>query len=339
MANLSRRRSRRLAAVLAIGVAALSAPGWADEGAAEPVDLIGAWHVLIHYTDDNTHNPEQMRWDDKIWVFEPSGSRLRWIEYPIVVFQSQTGRFDHSQGRLARVLHGWEPDAGQLAQIEAGLEVNSRGSKSKTLRKRGDGSWRSASRPSAGSVSIVTYVENWSIDAASGRPIFRREDILGSGVTESADGVTEFKTTEVASGGDLLRGTFERDGTRHGTFRLMRSGAPQAVKGRAKSEGQRFYREYLREFGAAIEAGDGAIREAVERRAREGGEVSDEARRRARSSIRAAIERSIGEGGGDPFWFTREVDSLTRQIDALLFDEGRSLDEIDQMIQDGQLNP
>jgi len=160
MAKLPQRRTRRLAAVLAAGVAALASPLRVFAAAEESVDLIGAWHVLIHYTDDHTHDPTQMRWADKIWVFERSGSRLRWTEYPIVVFGDRSGRFENLGGsRVERVLHGWEPNADQLAQIAAGLEVNDRGSKSKTLRKSGH-DWRSATRPTAASASIITYIEN-----------------------------------------------------------------------------------------------------------------------------------------------------------------------------------
>jgi hypothetical protein len=239
MAKLPRRRTRRLTLALAAAVAASVAQVRADEAPREAVDLIGTWHVLIHYTDDHTSAPDQVRWDDKVWVFERSGSRLRWTEYPIVVFEDQTGRFENLGGvRAARVLGGWEPNAAQLAQIEAGLEVNDRGSKTKALQRHGEDGWRSSTRPSAASASIVTYVESWGIDGAAGKPVFRREDILGSGRAESLEGVTEYVTTEVASGGDVLRGTFERDGTRHGTFRMMRSGRARAVEGRAKSKPQ-----------------------------------------------------------------------------------------------------
>lgn len=339
MAKLPRRRTRRLAVALAFAVAALSAPGGADEVGREAVDLIGTWHVLIHYTDDHTHDPDQMRWDDKVWVFERSGSRLRWTEYPIVVFEDQTGRFDRSQGRLARVLDGWEPNRAQLDQIAAGLEVNDRGSKSKTLREHGDDGWRSTTRPSAASASIVTYVENWSIEGAVGEPIFRREDVLGSGRTESLEGVTEYATTEVASGGTVLRGTFERDGTRHGTFRMTRSGSPRAVKGKAKSEGQRFYQKYLERFGEAVARGDGTLEEAIARRAQGGGEIPEDVRERVQATIRAAVEESIRDAGADPRDFEREVKSFTRKISELLLDQGRSLEEVEQLLEDGKINP
>jgi len=335
MAKLPLCRTRPLAAALAFAVAALSAPGRADEA----VDLIGAWHVLVHYTDDHTHDPDQMRWDDKVWLFERSGSRLRWVEYPLVVFKDQTGRFDRSQGRLARVLDGWEPNEAQLAQIEAGLEVNNRGSKSKTLRKHGDDGWRSTTRPTAASASIVTYVENWIIEGATGEPIFRREDVMGSGRAENFEGVTEYTATEVASRGNVLRGIFERDGTRHGTFRMMRSGPPRSVKGKAKSEGQRFHQKYLERFGKIVAQGDDTLEEAIARGAKGGGELPEEARESAQARIRAAVEQSIRDAGADPRDFEREVDSLTRKIGELLLDEGRSLEEVEQLLEDGKINP
>jgi hypothetical protein len=339
MAKLPLRRTRRLAAALAFAVAALSAPGHAEEVGGEVVDLIGAWHVLIHYTDDHTHDPDQMRWDDKVWLFERSGSRLRWVEYPIVVFEDQRGRFDRSQGRLARVLDGWEPNEAQLAQIEAGLEVNNRGSKSKTLRKHGGDGWRSTTRPTAASASIVSYVENWIIEDAMGEPIFRREDVMGFGSTESSEGVTEYTTTEVASRGNVLRGIFERDGTRHGTFRMMRSGPARAVKGKAKSEGQRFYQRYLERFGEAVAQGDDTLEKDIARGAKGGGELSEEVRGRVQARIRAAVAQSIRDAGADPRDFEREVDSLTRKIGELLLDEGRSLEEVEQLLEDGKINP
>jgi hypothetical protein len=341
MAKLPRRRTRRLAlaAALASAIAVLSAPAGADEVGRDAVDLIGTWHVLVHYTDDQSHDPDQTSWDDKVWVFEPSGSRLRWTEYPIVVFEDQTGRFERLGGaRAARVLHGWEPNEAQSAQIRTGLEVNDRGSKSKTLSKHGD-DWRSATRPSAASASIVTYVENWSVEGAAGKPVFRREDVLGSGLTEGLEGLTEYATTEVSRGGDVLRGTFERDGIRHGTFRLRRAGEVRGVEGRAKSEGQRFYQRYLEGFGEALAKDDGAFAKARAHRAKEDGELPEDLRERAEAGIRAAIGQSIRDAGADPRDFEREVDSLTRTIAELLLDQGRSLEEVEQLLSDGKINP
>jgi hypothetical protein len=187
-----------------------------------------------------------MRWDDRIWVFETAGSRIRWSEYPIVVFKDQRGRFENLGGSHAsRVLHAWEPNESQRNQIQSGLEVNKRGSLKKTLRSTADG-WQSAKRAQASSASIVTYQQNWIITGEPDLPVFLREDILGAASTESVDGVTTYATTEVRHNGLELAGTFERDGTRHGTFRMTRTGEIAGVKGSGKTQNERL-RDMMRE--------------------------------------------------------------------------------------------
>jgi len=340
MAKLPQRHAGRLAGAGIRGAVALAAvlvsagAPLADEARAEapPIALEGTWHVLIHYTDDHAHDPTQMRWDGKIWVFEKSGSRLRWTEYPIVVFQDQTGRFENLGGsRAARVVHGWEPNEAQRAQIAKGLEVNRRGSVSKTLRAGEDGSWQSATRPSSAAANVITYVQNWSITDPTTQPVFRREDLLGSAASEGYDGVTLFETTEVGPKGRTLSGRFERDGTRHGTFRLTRSGDASDVKGSGKSDGQRFFEMFL---GAEFTQALYGIKAA--QAAQESGEVD---RAAVRAQVRAAIEGLIDEQDVDPAEYEREVESLTRQVTRLLVDEGLSADEIVGRIVEGKLNP
>jgi len=340
MAKLPRRRAQRLGpGLLGVLLVASALPG-AQASDRATLDLAGTWHLLVHYTDDHAHDPEQVRWDDKVWIFEREGSRLRWKEYPIVVFEDETGRFENLGGsHAARVPHGWEPNEGQLAQIRAGLEVNDRGMKSKTLRRSGD-AWRSGSRPTAASASVVTYVEFWTIEDASGRPTFRREDVLGAGRADDLEGVTLYVTEEVAAGGDVLRGTFERDGSRHGTFRLMRAGATGQVKGSGKSDGQRFYETYLGGLGAALSDGDGgALRETVRQRAQQGGEVPEEVRAAVRDEVRALLEERVRKSGRDPREVASEVDSLTEQIERQILEEGRTFEEVEQMLQRGEIQP
>lgn len=229
----------RLFAIAApvLAVLALCAPAGAG---GDGVDLIGTWHVLVHYRDDNAANPETPRWEDRVWQFERAGSRLRWTEYPIVVFDDEEGRFERrASGQYARILHFWEPSAAQREDIRNGLQVNSRGRKSKTLRGSDDEGWRSTSRPRAVSASIITYTEHWSIEGMPSRPVFLREDVMGSASTESLEGVTRYATAEVDPASGILVGSFERDGVRHGTFRMMRSGPTEGVKGSGKSQSER----------------------------------------------------------------------------------------------------
>jgi hypothetical protein len=160
------------------------------------------------------------------------------MEWPLVVFSDQTGRFERrATGQYARVLHYWEPDPGQLDNIRRGLAANDRGSKTKTLRKDGD-TWRSTGGARARSAMAITYQENWIVENASGLPVFIREEMLGPAGAGNVEGRTEYRTQEIREGGDLLLGTYERDGTRHGSFRMMRAGARQQLEEKSQKERQ-----------------------------------------------------------------------------------------------------
>ncbi|MBW2493749.1 MAG: hypothetical protein JRE43_03270 [Deltaproteobacteria bacterium] len=213
--------SRRFARGVAL-LACLAALGPAAARAETP-ELSGAWHVLVHYTDSASADADRERWDDRAWVFERRGDRLRWTEYPIVVFDDESGRFEAGGAdRAARIPHYWEPDADQLADIEDGLAVNQRGVTSVTLR-RAEQSWVSAPESALSSASTIRYVESRRIDLAAQGPIFRREDALRSERAEDLVGATIYTTREIADGGRRLRGDFERDGTQRGTFAMTRA--------------------------------------------------------------------------------------------------------------------
>lgn len=267
--------------------------------AAEALDLTGTWHVLIHYTDDLAHDPGAMRWDDRVWVFEPEGERLRWTEYPLVVFKDRSGRFEQARGGMVRVVHAWEPNPGQLAQIQEGLEINTRGSKSKALRRSG-GDWRSSMRGSAASAGVITYQESWSIEDAAGLPVFIRDDVLGGGMAESFEGRTLYETATVSTDEAMLRGRFERDGTRHGTFRMRRAGGVGVVEGSGRTQEQR-----TMAFFAAM-LGSDALREEVrgeiERGLRTQGvdpEAHPEAVAAATDAAVEEVSKGIREGVGE----------------------------------------
>jgi hypothetical protein len=235
MARILTDRALHLAAIAVVVVASM-AVGAASARA--EVDLSGTWHVLVHYKDEMSANPDEPRWDDRLWSFELTGSRLRWMEWPIVVFSNETGRFERrGTGQYARILHYWEPNQSQLDNIRDGLAVNDRGSKSKTLRKEGDG-WRSTGGARARSAMTITYQENWIVENASELPVFIREEMLGAASTESLEGRTEYRTQEIREGGDVLAGSYERDGTRHGSFRMTRAGARKQLEEKSQKERQ-----------------------------------------------------------------------------------------------------
>jgi hypothetical protein len=210
-----------------LAVTLLAMPGRAVE-----LELAGTWYVLVHYKDDAAGNPDAERWEDRIWSFERKGSRMRWTEYPIVIFRDETGRFERrSTGQYARILHYWEPGPAQRSDIADGLQVNTRGSKRKTLRGSDVAGWSSSRARGAASASTLSYSEVWSVEGLPDRPVFSRSDFLSGAQAESMEGVTRYATTQVSEGGDLLTGTFERDGSRRGVFRMMRSDEVGALEG------------------------------------------------------------------------------------------------------------
>jgi hypothetical protein len=307
---------------------------------AEAVELPGTWHVLIHYKDATAAHPEQERWQDRVWVFEREGSRLRWTDYPIVVFSDSTGRFEKlGTNRASRVLGYWEPNAAQLAQIHEGLEINSRGSRSKALRGSDAEGWSSGKKSRYQSARFITFEEVWQITGMPDRPTFTRDEQLGSMATESMRGRTVWAAESVDSTGDVIRGHYDRDGTRIGTFRMMRSGAVRPVEGSGSSQGERASVALLRSMGSQLFEGDlpGGLSEVEVRGAIDAGEFGEG----DREALRAAFERHITEffqgQGNDPRVLRPQIKSLSEKLVALFVDQGKSIREIRQMLIDGRL--
>jgi hypothetical protein len=195
------------------------------------LELAGSWHVLVHYTDAESAEPEQPRWTDEVWVFEPQEGRVRWVSYPIAVFADETGRFERdAAGRYARIPHFWRPNAAQRADIADGLRVGARGARSKTLRETPAGSWSSAPAGGAPSASVLSYAEVWRVDAPTALPVFSRADSLSGVAADGLEGLTRYTTRAVRDGGDVLEGRFQRDDSRSGSFRMRRCAAVEVVQ-------------------------------------------------------------------------------------------------------------
>jgi len=243
------RRAAATGFALAFALIVANAPHAADG----ELDLAGTWHVLVHYTDSESANPEAVHWDDRLWVFAREGSRLVWTEYPIVVFRDEEGRFEKGAHGQQRALHAWEPNDSQRAQIREGLEFNTRGAKSKSLRRSTkDGRWQSADAAAAQSASTIAYHETWIVRDPTGLPVFIRDDVLGSERAEPMNGRTLYTTEESSPAGGTLRGAFARDESRRGTFRMTRSGDAKSV-GTKRTQSERL-RDLMR--GGGLGAGD-----------------------------------------------------------------------------------
>ena len=260
-------RARLHLAVLAVALAAGVGPapgGRAEAAEDENLDILGTWHVLVHYTDDNSSHPDQLRWHDRVWVFEREKGKLIWTEYPIVVFGSEDGRFEVGRsGSLHRVLGAWIPSELQLANIRVGLRTNSRGVKSKKLRGADAKGWSTTSRARAASASVITYQEIWTVEFVDGLPQFGQQDLMGSARTEDLAGVTQYMLRERESGG-VFQGEYERDGTRHGTVIMRRAGAAKRLEEKDPDERMREVIEREIERAKSAEAQDAPAPPGVE---------------------------------------------------------------------------
>jgi hypothetical protein len=302
--------------------------------AAPELDLLGTWYVLVHYRDEATASPEAEQWDDRVWVFGKKGSRLSWTEYPLVGFEDQRGRFERTMsGAQSRVLAAWEPNAKQRAQIAEGLEVDSRGSKTKTLRGSASRGYKNVGGLRTQSVSVIGYHETWSIKGLPDKPVFARDDLMGSGRTQSMEGRTEYAGEEVLEGGTLIRGTYERDGTRHGVFRMMRAGELITAGGRKKKKDTSHKRPYLTVFAFQQDKRE------IATLANRGDAISDEELARLRSLLNKSIERTLSDHGIEGPDLVLRSESLASQVEALLVRDGKTIDEIDDMVSEGMIQP
>jgi len=224
--------------------AALAAAALVAGSPAAALDLTGTWHVLVHYKDKVAHNADAERWEDRVWVFERDGDRLRWVDYPLVVLSDEDGRFERlGTNRASRKLVYWTPTPEQQAELARGPKVNSRGSKSKTLRKTEQG-WASANAHQE-SAGFITYEETWTVTGPPERPVFTRTDSLGGAMAEEAEGRTLYETTQVDEGTDSFRGKYDRDGNRLGTFVMTRVGAVEQLTPASEERQAERLREYF----------------------------------------------------------------------------------------------
>jgi hypothetical protein len=304
-------------------------------------DLVGAWHVLVHYQDAGTANPETKRWEDRIWIFEKTDEQLRWSDYPLVVFDDDSGRFEPGDGgRVSRVLDYWEPNAAQQEQVHAGLAINSRGSRDKTLSGSDAKGWSSAKRGGGGykSSRFITYEETWSIDGLPDKPRFERQDSMGAGGGEDFEGRTLYETTQIEAGGDVLRGSFDRDGKRKGSFRLTRSGAVHSVSegGGTSPTGKEMKRdEFIAMLAPGLVSLPGGRSEAEWRAA-----VTSPRAQEERLALRAALEEGLRTqvlSEEDVRSHNTVLMNLAVELERLFVEEKKSLADLRKMMVQGEV--
>ena len=228
-----RHRTPSIAHSFGIGLSlglALALPGSAEQPG---FDLTGSWYVLIHYRENAGEIPESERWEDRIWIFETQRKRLKWTEYGIVLFENERGRYQSlASGRQIKAEGAWSPDAEQLLEIAAGIEVNGRGARTKNLRGGPEQGYRSSGSMRNDSVSVIGFSETWEVVDPTGLPTFKRTDVMDSGRSDSLQGVTQFRSSTRDPETDTIEGDFARDEAIAGRFKMMRAGqvSPAAKK-------------------------------------------------------------------------------------------------------------
>jgi hypothetical protein len=306
---------------------------WLLAGPAPALDVTGAWHLLVHYRDLRSAQPELPQWEDRLIVLEPDGDGLRFRDYPIVRFEDAAGRFESLGGEPARVLAFWEPSAAQRAEIERGLRVDARGATEKRLRPV-PGGWSSRRARAGDSLRFVGFESVVELDVAGPAPRLVVTDTLGSAAAQAAEGRTEYRGERVSADGRSIEGRYERDGRRVGSFRMTRAGPPRGLgdepaPARASARGDAL-RALARALGPRLAASE-ALPE------RFAGGPAERAELRAR--VRAELDAGAAAAGSDPRAVAPELDRLARAVERLYADDGRSREEIARLLADGKLGP
>lgn len=289
--------------------------------------------MLIHYRDHGDAEADLAQWDERVWVFEREGERLRWSEYPIVVFSNGAGRFHRQGDALVRELGHWEPNEGQRREIAAGLRTNPREKRDRVLRPTAEG-WSSATDRGYDSARFVTWSSVWEVDLSDPSPRFVMRDALGSSAAQAIQGQTVYAAEGPPDDGGLA-GRFERDATRRGRFQMMRTGSPERFEAPRPREPEkeevydRFYTELGRQLRTRRVLPDVA---AAEDRTPAGREAFQD-------RVREEVEALYQAQGNDPRPHAPQVEKLTVGITGLYLDAGLSREEIALRIIEGQLRP
>jgi hypothetical protein len=62
-------------------------------------------------------------------------------------------------------------------------------------------------------------------------------------------------------------------------------------------------------------------------------------RDQARAAIRKAVEDAVKASGNNPAAVSPQIDRITTKIERALFDQGKSIEEVQSMISRGEIGP
>ena len=181
-------------------------------------DLSGEWYVLIHYKDDKSKDKSITKFKDFAWSVKQTGSWIDWQYFPYVLFDEGVAEIR----RYALTEHqAWEPDEPTWAQLKRSLRVSTRAATKKRLKGSVKDGFKSASAESMGARTL-TFSRDWDVQFDRERIRIKILDSLSGGVgLASMEDSTLFEIDRAVSA-DELRGSW-REGTRKGTFRMVRA--------------------------------------------------------------------------------------------------------------------
>ena len=208
--------------ILAAGSLAYGAPGVRVVSAADDfssLDLSGDWYVLIHYKDDQSADKTLTKFKDFGWTIKQTEKRIDWEHFPYVFF----GESVEEIRRHAMTEHlPWEPDEYTLGKLEKQINVSARAAKKKKLKGTREDGFKSKPASSGGGLRTLTFSEDWEVAFSKTHVRIQIVDSLsGGGGLAGMDEATLYVIRE-SVGERELRGTW-REGTKHGSFRMLRS--------------------------------------------------------------------------------------------------------------------
>jgi hypothetical protein len=186
---------------------------------------------------------------------------------------------------------------------------------------------------------FITYEETWNIDGLPSAPRFERQDSMGSGGSDDFEGRTLYEGTSIDKGGDVVRGNFDRDGKRKGTFRLARTGAVHSVaEGGGKSAaGEQLKRgEFVAMLAPGLTDPLGGRSEAQWREAVGSSNAKDE-RLALRAALEGGLRTQVLADDDATSGQNRVLSNLAVELERLFADEKKSFADLRKMMQQGEV--
>jgi len=211
-----------VAAALLVGAETESGNG----GDFTDIDLSGDWYVLIHYKDKRSTDKSITKFKDFAWSVKQSEGRIEWKRYPYVLFTEGV----EVVRRHAMTEHlPWEPDELTWQSVKKSVGVSSRAMGKKRLVGSVEKGFKSRSSAGGAGANVMTFSRDWDVTfERSGIQIRVVDSLSGGAGLAGMDETTVFEIDHAVAPGEL-RGKW-REGTRNGTFRMVRSRGLKVLK-------------------------------------------------------------------------------------------------------------